>query len=141
MAIPWTSHDLENHDAISLVIQNNEGKILTFWHNKFSFRTIPLGKAEKGQTPEDAAKQEALEELGITVTGLKLLGADMKQKIREGRVVCIHLFCFLVESFEGTITNNEPHKHADIAWCSLDELKALTSTSDATKLFLQTRAH
>ncbi len=137
MSIPWTPHDLENHDAISLVIQNNEGKFLTFWHNKFSFRTIPLGKAELGQTPEEAAKQEALEELGITVTSLTLLTTDIKHKVREGKHVEIHLFCFLVTAYEGDIVNNEPHKHKDIEWCDIEELRAIRPTSDATTLFLQ----
>jgi 8-oxo-dGTP pyrophosphatase MutT (NUDIX family) len=136
-SIPYTVKDLESHNAVSFGIENNEGKFLTFWHHKFSFRTIPLGKAEAGQTPEDAVKQEAWEELGIRVKTMQFLGEDSQTEIREGNTVHIHLYTFLVTAYEGEIKNMEPEKHKDIEWHTRKELQSLHPTSDGTMLFLK----
>jgi len=135
-SIPYTAKDLESHNAVSFGIQNSEGKFLTFWHYKFSFRTIPLGKAEANQTPEDAVQQEAWEELGIRVKTMRLLGEDHKVEIREGNTVHIHLYTFLVTAYDGEIQNMEPKKHSAIEWYTFEQLQALHPTSDGTKLFL-----
>ena len=61
--------------TVSAVIINNDEKILLCksgkWHNKY---VIPGGHIELGERIEDALKREVMEETGLAVSDIKLLG-------------------------------------------------------------------
>uniref|UniRef100_UPI0013D724D1 NUDIX domain-containing protein n=1 Tax=Acinetobacter baumannii TaxID=470 RepID=UPI0013D724D1 len=70
-AVHLNRRDLENHDAVAMVIKDGLGRILTLYHAKFDFWTLPLGKAEPNQSVEQAAAAEAYEECGIEVREIR----------------------------------------------------------------------
>ena len=61
--------------TVSAVIINNDEEILLCkskkWHNKY---VIPGGHIELGEKMEDALKREVMEETGLSVSDIKLLG-------------------------------------------------------------------
>ncbi len=52
----------EYDDTVVLVIRGNWRQLLCLFHNKYDFWTLPLGKADHGQCPKEAAAVEACEE-------------------------------------------------------------------------------
>lgn len=133
----YTQRDLETHDAIALILRDESGRFLCFYHNKFNFWTVPLGKAEQGQTAEDAAITEAAEECGIEVKELRKLYVGTRVYHREQKKVVAFVHLFDVVSYEGSIRNCEPNKHREMKFLTLDELKALPLSSDATHMLLR----
>lgn len=137
MEINYTKRDLESHDALGLVIKDDNNRFLCLYHNKFLFWTIPLGKAEEGQSPEDAVVNEAKEELSIHVKRLKKIFQDTITYKRKGKYIVAFFFLYEINEYEGRVTNAEPEKHADMRYMTLDELRTLPNTSDATKMLLR----
>lgn len=138
MSIPQLGQrDLENHDAVAFVIRDRAGNVLTLFHEKFSFWTLPLGKAEPGQTPEEAVAAEALEECGVVVTKMqkRCLGTKVYHYPEASVLTFFHIFEIL--DYEGTPVNREPLKHPEMRFMSLPELFALTVTSDGTEMWLE----
>jgi 8-oxo-dGTP pyrophosphatase MutT (NUDIX family)/predicted ATPase len=131
-----TQRDLESHDAVALVIRDETGRILCLFHNKFDFWTIPLGKAEGDQTPEEAAAAEAFEEVGIRVSRLLKRYQGTKVYCREGINIVTFFHIFEVTEFDGTPYNKEPDKHREMRYMSELELRDLKRTSDGTVMLL-----
>lgn len=80
---------------------------------------VPSGHKEAGESLLDAVIREAKEEVGISlsVDKLQMIHASNRNSDRE------YLdFYFSVESWEGEICNAEPHKCAELAWHSVDNL-------------------
>lgn len=132
-----TKRDLEDHDAVVLVIRREDGKVLTLFHAKFGFWTLPLGKAEVGQTPAQAATAEAEEECGIDVGELRRLCTGTRVYRVEGQPVVTFFHVFEITRFLGTPSNMEPVKHPEMQYMSLSELASLERSSDGTRMFLE----
>ena len=84
---------------------------------------FPGGLVEQGETLAHAASREIAEEAGVTVPedALKLVHVlDIKAGGSNTRDIIG--FYFLAEEWEGTATNNEPHRHSKAEWFSLDDL-------------------
>ena len=81
---------------------------------------LPAGKLEQNESVAAAMCREAREELGImicedslqTVQVMNRMGSDSNR---------IDYF-FTARSWDGAITNNEPHKCSDVRWFPLDAL-------------------
>jgi len=136
MKINFTKRDLESHDALGLIVRDTAGHFLCFYHKKFSFWTIPLGKAEVDQTPEQAVVSEAREECGIEVLEVVKRYQATRVYLRESVRVVAFFFLYEIVKFEGQIQNREPHKHLQMVFKSIEELRDLPETSDATKLLI-----
>ena len=82
--------------------------------------TLPSGHVEDGENFLTAAIRETKEEVGITVprNKLRLIYTMHRQAANDIRV---DLF-FETNEWEGEPVNNEPHKHSEIAWFTLQEL-------------------
>lgn len=132
-----TKSDLKSHDAVGLIIKNHEGKYLCFHHRKFDFWTIPIGKAESDQTPEEAALKEAQEECGIIVHAIQKKFQGTKEYKRKGKLIKVFFFLYEITKYKGEIFNKEPDKHLDMQFVSIDEIRQFETTSDATKMFLK----
>lgn len=80
--------------------------------------TMPGGKAEFGETLENMAKREVLEETGITVNFLKLIALD------DNIVPDAHFLTagFLCEDFTGEPEIKEPDEIVEWRWFPLDQL-------------------
>jgi 8-oxo-dGTP diphosphatase len=125
-----------NHETIAIYIKNNKNEILIQYHNKFNFWIIPVGKIDSGETPEQALKKEAFEELDISITKFKLMGTFENDYIRNNINVHIKSYMFEVLEYIGTIKNKEPHKHRELKFASKNELKQINPMPDAIKNLL-----
>lgn len=79
------------------------------------------GHVEKGETAYDAARREALEEIGVTDVELSFVTA--MQRTRGGEPIDERIdFFFTAETWSGEPVIREPAKAADLRWCRLDDL-------------------
>lgn len=85
------------------------------------FYSLPAGHVEAHETPNMALRREMEEELGVLIeeedaelvtTSYRVL-FDAQDRID---------FFFLIQKFEGDITNLEPEKSEELIWVSLEEL-------------------
>lgn len=85
---------------------------------------LPSGKVEKHESPLQAARRELLEEVNIQVDSIKCASVlylvvpepDVPKELYE------YLAFFFYAETDDTPINNEPDKHSEIAWFSLDNL-------------------
>jgi ADP-ribose pyrophosphatase YjhB (NUDIX family) len=77
------------------------------------------GEVEFGETSEDAAKREALEEAGaeIEITA----GPFIREWITPGDKHVLTLD-YIAKHVGGDISNQEPDKHDEVKWFSIDDL-------------------
>jgi len=81
--------------------------------------SFPAGKVDPGESPTSAAVREALEESGVTVAPLQLLG-ERTHPATGLRVV--YVACQLLD---GTAYPASPREVAEVRWASLGELPEL----------------
>lgn len=82
------------------------------------------GHVERGETAHDAARREALEELGVT--GLELEFVTAMQRTRGGEPIDERVdFFFTSRTWQGEPRVTEPSKSGGIRWVRLDGLDAL----------------
>jgi ADP-ribose pyrophosphatase YjhB (NUDIX family) len=135
---PYTPSDLVDHDAISAVIKDGDGKVLMFRHQKFGFWTIPIGKAEPGETAYEGMCTELKEECGITVIKATEIATKPYTYDRHGKPIHLIHHLYIIHEYEGEITNNEPEKHPDMRFMEEKEIREQNHLSDATLLYLET---
>jgi 8-oxo-dGTP diphosphatase len=81
---------------------------------------VPAGKVDAGETVENTALREVLEETGLVVSLERNLGMNFfPNKIAEGMFES-HMFTASIVS--GALENKEPTKHEAAQWFSLDTL-------------------
>ena len=136
--INYNSEDLLDHDVVAAIIKNERGEILMQEHMKYGFWTVPVGKVKPNQSIEDGLKVEMKEECDIIVQNFKELTKNSYVYGRKGRDVKIVGHIIEVLSFNRVIKNNEPEKHKQQRFISLDRIKKLPYLSDLTVLYLQT---
>ena len=135
--IKYTEEDIFDHDGIVAVIKNKKGEILMQEHLKYGFWTIPVGKVKKGQNIEEGLKEEMLEECNIVIEKSKELKTKRYTYKRKGVKVKVHVHLFEILNYKGRIKNNEPHKHKQQKFKSIDEVRELSYLSDVTLLYLE----
>jgi 8-oxo-dGTP pyrophosphatase MutT (NUDIX family) len=130
-------HDLLFMPSTHALIRDGAGRILLVQHVEGRWQ-LPGGAVEPGEGPAEAVRRECLEEAGVTIEPLRIVGVYGGPEYRvtysngdeAGWVVTI---------FEARIVEGEPapsdDETADVGWFSLDELDALPQ-SDATRLTL-----
>ena len=132
----YNQEDLRSHFGVGAVIKNENDEILMLKHNKFNVWTIPIGKVDDGEDLIEGMSRELHEELNIKSNDMKdLISGDYYYK-REGVRVRVEIHIFEVLSYTGKLRNNEPHKHSNMKWMSLDDVQKLKQRSDATALYL-----
>lgn len=112
--------------SVSAIITNNEGKILILDHVKCGAYTIPGGKVdESDKSNEDAIRREIKEEIGIDIKSMSLYCVNnfcCNYPAGSEEYVYVSDITYLVQTYDGEITNNEPEKHKSIEWMDRDEL-------------------
>ena len=83
------------------------------------FYMLPGGHVDEGEGVLDAAVREIKEELNVIVKK-----QDLKFVLTEPSKTFVHFF-FRVEKYAGILQNNEPEKHDDMAFLSLDHPEIL----------------
>jgi len=79
---------------------------------------FPGGKAEEGETPEEALIREFQEELNIKIkVGERICSGNFKNKDKE-----FEIYGFIIQIVTEKLTLSE---HSQIGWFSLDEMASL----------------
>lgn len=133
----YNEEDKQSHRGVAAIIKNDKGEILMQEHVKFGFWTIPCGKVLPDQSVRDGLAQEMLEETGITVKDVWLLGSTDKEYLREGKPVRVEINLFDIIEYEGLPQNLEPHKHKQQIFLSISDIEKLENISDSTRLMLR----
>ncbi|GAA4591666.1 hypothetical protein GCM10023194_51520 [Planotetraspora phitsanulokensis] len=87
------------------------------------WQVMPSGHLEEGESIIDATAREAAEELGIEVSGLTV--AHVAHHRNPGGTARVGMF-LVARTVNGTPTNAEPHKCAELAWFPVDDLPERT---------------
>ncbi len=136
--IKYNSEDIVSHHGIAAIIENEEGEILMQEHTKYGFWTIPIGKVAKGQSVEDGLKQELFEECNIVIEDYTEVVTRNYMYERDGNEVLVISHLFDILKYSGDVNNNEPEKHIQQVYISVEKIKDLPYLSDLTLLFLET---
>lgn len=96
-------------DQNILLLQRISGPFNTYWQ-------VPSGKVEPQESFEDAVRREAVEETGYRVEPIKEIGTNVNQQYG------FESHMFTAKITDGSLKNNEPHKHSAIQWFKLSEL-------------------
>ena len=136
--IQYTKGDFRPKQDVVAGVFKKGNKVLMMDHVKFNFWTVPIGKVEPGQTIEQGLLQEMQEELNVTPTKYRKIHQFKRTYTRQGKKVELLAHMFLIQSWKGTIKNNEPKKHRSIKWMTKDEM-AKYRLSDNAKEVLKLR--
>jgi 8-oxo-dGTP pyrophosphatase MutT (NUDIX family) len=91
------------------------------------------GHVERGETAYDAARREALEELGVTDVELEF--AFTMQRTQHADAIDERVdFFFTARAWSGEPRVVEPHKCAELRWCALDALPSPMVPHEANAL-------
>lgn len=93
-------------DYISAILESSTG-IALLYHKKRGTVTLPTGKVDAGETPEQACRREMLEELGVKVTHMTLAHTTQHRSPKGNPYIGWHFIC----NFEGHLVNCEKQKH------------------------------
>lgn len=98
---------------ILLILRNDTG-----WLD--GHYSVPGGVKEPQETLVEAAIREAQEEVGVTLKPEALQLVHLMHNFTTGQE-WIGAF-FLARDWEGEVTLNEPHKHAELRWSGIHDL-------------------
>lgn len=120
----WLENVASLRAATMLIITNQEGKILLLKRSGTGWMDghwgLPGGKVDHGESIKQAAIREAKEEVGIDITKQDLQLALLGHNLSDGNY-WMHAI-FIVNKYEGTITNAEPHMHSELGWFDIGML-------------------
>lgn len=134
----YNDEDMVDHDAVFGIIKDNKGNILFQEHVKYDHRTLPWGKVRQDQSLLDWLQQEIMEECNITILGAREIISEKHIYDRNNKKINVIEHIFEVSDFTGEIQNNEPHKHSQLLFKSLDEIKKLPHLSHVAVVYLET---
>jgi len=86
------------------------------------------GKLERGETPQECAAREILEETGLTITHPKLVGVKNWHTDEGVRYI---VFCYKATEFSGQIHSTE---EGEISWVDKETLPQLDLAYDMLEL-------
>ena len=100
---------------VLLQLRQNTGYMDHHW------AAAAAGHVEQGETAYDAARREALEEIGVD--DLDLTFVTSMQRTRRDQPIDERIdFFFTARSWSGEPRVVEPEKAAELRWCRLDDL-------------------
>jgi 8-oxo-dGTP pyrophosphatase MutT (NUDIX family) len=131
-------HDLLFMPSAHVLIRRDDGRILLVKHVEGRWM-LPGGAVEPGERPAEAACRECLEEAGIVIEPLRIVGVYGGPEYRV-RYANGDEAAWVATIFAARIVEGEPapsdDETCDVGWFAPDELDALPQ-SDATRLTLR----
>ena len=117
------------HEAVSIVVFNEHDEILLIQSKRYTVMRleweIPAGRIEDGETKEDAARRECMEETGCTVKDLRFL---CSQNPANGMSDCVcHVFAAKVNTESANFDQNEV---ATKKWVSREKILEMLKNND-----------
>lgn len=134
--IQFEKRDLEDHIAIGMYITNQEGELLVLRHAKWGWWSAPVGKAEDGESAEEAMRREAEEELGITHFDSRKIYEVVATYHYGDQTVVTPLVGFELTNMQEPIHNKEADKHLDFGYLPLGEVATKPALSDQLITYL-----
>ena len=131
----------KHYTATTYLLNLERDKTLMIFHPKFLKWLPPGGHMEFNETPEEAARREIQEEVGITPADLRFIPNGSRFIVDDGRTKNLMLPHFILEEkievnhyhldwiFVATIPEQNytsPEKH-ELKWLTKEELKRETS--------------
>lgn len=128
-------HELLLLPAVTTLIWDEQGRVLLVRHAHNGQWGTVGGMVEPDEAPADAARREALEEVGVTVQldGIRgaIGGPDHRITYPNGDQCSVVAVVYDATIIEGTITPDD-HEVLEARWFSLDDL-AVHDLGDHTK--------
>jgi 8-oxo-dGTP pyrophosphatase MutT (NUDIX family) len=112
-------------EASAAVVRDPARGILLLWRHRFITDSwgweLPGGEIDDGESPEDAATRETLEETGWRPGPMRLLGAfhPMSGRVEQTFHVCV------ADGAERVGEPADPHEAERVEWVALAELSSL----------------
>lgn len=104
--------------GIGIIIVNDKGKILILKRkgNHAPYYSIPGGKLDDGETFEDCAIREAMEEMNITISKPEVIAVTNNLDTYRNEGVHYISVVLLTRHFSGTPKIMEPDKCNEVVW-------------------------
>ena len=99
--------------VVNGVLRDSGGDILMLHYKRFNGWGLPGGKVDPGETPIQAVKREFVEETGLEVEVIGLLGAIEYSLKPENYTLNV---LYEVKLVKGNPTNVEPEKHDSLEY-------------------------
>jgi len=116
-------------DSVGIVVLNDKGEVLLIKSNRYITQSeeweIPAGRVDKGESLNDAAVRETLEETGYTISEPKLIYKYNPSNGSSDQVFT--LFKAIAIEKEGQF---DPNEVADIAWVSKGKIAEMIERND-----------
>lgn len=125
--------------SVAGIVVNDEGKVLVIRRRDNGHWEPPGGVLEMGETFEEGARREILEETGITVRVERLTG--VYKNMKRGIVALVFRCAPLGESRRAT------EEAAEVRWMTLEDVRKVMApayavrVTDAFQAMAPTRAH
>ena len=117
------------HESVSIVIFNEKDEILMIHEKRYTVGRleweIPAGRIEDGETKEEAARREAMEETGCTLKDLTFLCSQNPANGMNDNV--LHVFAAKVDS-ESSIQDVD--EVATKVWMPIDRVKEMLKNNE-----------
>ncbi len=94
--------------------------------------TFPGGRMKQYETPEDAARRKALEEVGITLKNIQYLGSYFHTRQYKKDAICVYYA--QMRNFEHEVNTSEI---LESGWYTLDEIEHLIPRSESVEDVLE----
>lgn len=104
--------------VVAAIVTSHQGVLLGRRRDGKPPWTFPGGAAEAGETPQETAVRECLEETGLLVVAGNIIGDRIHPK--TGR----HMFYVAAKPANGTeVTVGDPEELAEVAWKTRDRIR------------------
>jgi len=122
MIAPTLQSNETIHAAGGIVYRTDDGvaKVAVVWRELRGDWTFPKGKLDPGETYEQAARREVVEETSLTCRTVRFIGTTEYQH-RKGRPKVVAYFLMEVEHGE-FVANDEVD---ELRWCTVAEAEHL----------------
>lgn len=117
------------HESVVIVIFNEKEEILMIREKRYTVQRleweVPAGRIEDGETKEEAARREAMEETGCTLKDLKFLCSENPANGMADNV--LHVFAANVDS-ESSIQDVDEVAYKQ--WMPISEVKEMLKNNE-----------